>query len=301
MLILPIVQHACSLTLSSLLLCPAGSSCRYKYLEQPSFHTLGCNPHHSRQLNLQCTAFSRDNVTIQWKWLPLFTKSTKPLQDVNITHLSTSNNTAFVVFSTLTILSLSDSKAGTYWCQIVSTNVNQTLLRSSVYFLLISAAYNDLPACDNDKVLKTSIIKCADPRAQIDSSPQPRNQVPASYSTTPLPSQSTVSSTGLPLPTPTSHRATPTLHNIVTKTISAVISPSQSIATWHHNTITPTISPSQLLTNDTIRCNFCSQRDLLLVTVTSLSLLSIVTVGLFIVCIIGLCYHRKGQNYNCCS
>ena len=298
MLILPIVKHVCSVPLSlSPLLCPAGSSCSYKYLEQPPFHTLGCNPHHSRQLNLQCTAFSRNsNFSIQWKWLPLFTKSAKPLQDVNITHLSTSNNTAFVVFSTLTILSLSDSKAGTYWCQIVSTNVNQTLLRSSVYFLLISAAYHDLPSCDNDKVLKTSIIKCADPRAQVESSPQPRNQAAVSYSTTPLPSQLTVSSTvvhRLPLPTPTSHKPTPVLHNIATKTISAAISSSRSIATWHHNTISPTISPSQLLTNDTTQCNFCSQRDLLLVTVTSFLLLSIVTVGLFIVCIIGLCYHRK--------
>ena len=272
--------------MSVVLFFSAGSGCSYKYLQQPPFHSR-CNPYHSRQLNLQCTAFSRNsNFTIQWKWRPLNTESTKPLQDVNMTHLSTSNNTAFVVFSTLSVLSLNDSKAGTYWCQIVPTNVNRTLLRSSNYFLLISPAYSGLPACDNDKVLKTSIIRCADLGA--DNTTQPKNQAAVSYSTTLLPrhtSQPTVFPTvvhrftSLPLPTPISHsitisppsQPTPT-HNIATKTIS------------------PVISPSQLLTNDSIPCNFCFQREMLLVMVISFSILSIVIVGLFIVCIIVLCY-----------
>ena len=282
-----ILLHVCSPTLFF----SAGSGCSYKYLEQPSFHSLGCNPHHSRQLNLQCTAFSRNsNFTIQWKWLPLNTESTKPLQDVNITHFSTSNNTAFVVFSTLSVLSLSDSKAGTYWCQIVPTNVNRTLLRSSIYFLLISRAYNGLPACDNDKVLKTSIIKCADLGAPVDNTTQPRNQAAVRYSTTPLPrhtSQPTLFPTvvhrftSLPLPTPIS--------NSITISPPSQPTPTHNVAT---KTISPAISPSQLLTKDSIPCNFCFQRELLLVTVISFSILSII-VGLFIACIIGLCYHKK--------
>ena len=268
------------------LLFSAGSGCSYKYLEQPPYHSR-CNPYYSRQLNLQCTAFSRNsNFTIQWKWQPLNTDSTKPLQDVNIADLSTSNNTALVVFSTLSVLSLSDSKAGTYWCQIVPTNVNQTLLRSSIYFLLISPAYNDLPACDNDKILKTSKIKCADLGTLVDNTTQPRNQAAVRYSTTPLPRH-----TSQP---PISHSITinppsqPT-HNIATKTISPAISPSQSIATLHHS---PPILPSQLLTNGSLPCNSCFQRGMLLVMVTSFSVLSIVIIGLFIVCIV-LCCHRK--------
>ena len=227
----------------------AGSNCSYKYLEQPPYHSR-CNPYHSRQLNLQCTAFSRNsNFTIQWKWQPLNTDSTKPLQDVNIADLSTSNNTAFVVFSTLSVLSLSDSKAGTYWCQMVPTNVNRTLLRSSIYFLLISPAYNGLPACDNDKILKTSILKCADLGALVDNTTQPRNQAAVRYSTTPLPRH-----TSQP---PISHSITinppskPT-HNIATKTQLL------TIPTSHHS---PPILSSQLLTNGSIPCNFCFQRD----------------------------------------
>jgi len=105
----------------------------YQPIEQPPLYIMECNPHAAGQLNLQCTALSRDgNFTIQWKWVPLFTHNIVTLQDV--IHLSTSNGTnTFVVVSRLKVLSLSDSDCGTYWCEIVAHNANANpLLRSNV-------------------------------------------------------------------------------------------------------------------------------------------------------------------------
>ena len=207
------LRHECSHdtrthTYTHYLLNPVDNTCSYQYIEQPPLYTMECNPYATRQLNLQCIALSRDgNFTIRWKWVPLFTQNIIPLQDV--IQLSTSNSTnTFVVVSRLRVSSLSDSNSGTYWCQIVPNNANANpLLRSNVYYLLISAAYGELPPCSENIPLRRSVTQCADSGAQ----PQSRipvvavNRSAKAAIQTPLPTHANLhgSPTAIQTPLPT--------------------------------------------------------------------------------------------------
>jgi len=300
--------------------CPhaVDNACNYQYIEQPPLYIMECNPHAAGQLNLQCTALSRDgNFTIQWKWVPLFTHNIVTLQDV--IHLSTSNGTnTFVVVSRLKVLSLSDSDCGTYWCEIVAHNANANpLLRSNVYYLLISDAYGELPACAENIPLRRSVTKCADSGTQ----PQSRRPVAAA-----IVNHRTETAVQMPLPTHVNQHGSPVTmqtllptHANQNRSPSAIQTPSPTHINQHgsptaaqsttlfqtpaltasQNTVTSTvsltISPSQLLTDDMCITEFnCPRNSLLLIILISFIILSIVVIGLLITCIIAFCFPKKG-------
>ena len=373
------LRHECSHdtrthTYTHFLLNPVDNTCSYQYIEQPPLYTMECNPYATRQLNLRCIALSRDgNFTIRWKWVPLFTQNIIPLQDV--TQLSTSNSTnTFVVVSRLRVSSLSDSNSGTYWCQIVPNNANANpLLRSNVYYLLISAAYGELPPCSENIPLRRSVTQCADSGAQ----PQSRipvvavNRSAKAAIQTPLPTHANLhgsptavqirhtnqhsspqthlpmhthqhgspTATQTPSPTHTYQHGSPTATQTPSPTQNRFVESHSPIHTYQHESptaiqtpspihtnqhgsptavrntsllLTPTltvswhsvtstvslnISPSQILSDDMCITEFyCPRNDLLLIILISFIILSVVVIGLLIVCIIGFCYPKKVES-----
>jgi len=191
-----------------------------------------------------------------------------------------------------------------------------TLLRSNVYYLLISDAYGELPACAKNIPLRRSVTKCADSGTQ----PQSRRPVAA------IVNHRTETAVQMPLPTHVNQHGSPVTmqtllptHANQNRSPSAIQTPSPTHINQHgsptaaqsttlfqtpaltasQNTVTSsvslTISPSQLLTDDMCITEFnCPRNSLLLIILISFIILSIVVIGLLITCIIAFCFPKKG-------